>query len=250
MTSNARHFRTFLAYVVFMDLSPTITVHNLLTFMEYLHLNNISPTVIKSYISSISSMAKSFGLDYSAVANHHVIKYLVSISINSKFAPTPRGLFDIKTMYHISISCDILTDPIIFRAIFLTAYFGFLRMSNMAPHSLKKFDSSKHFLRRDVQFLPPGVHLRIKWTKTLQDNSSHHIVQLPLLKNIYLCPVRALQALLNSRDLPPSAPLFTSIHHPHSQVIDTHVRYALKKILHLRNISPIGQEPLMHWTIM
>ena len=240
VASNVRYFRTFQAYIVFMDLSPTITVHNLLTFMEHLHLNTISPKVIKSYISSISAMAKCFRLDYSAVANHHVMKYLRSISINSKFAPTPRGLFDIKTMYHISISCDILTDPMLFRAIFLTAYFGFLRMSNMAPRSVKKFDPSKHFLRRDVQFLPPGVHLLIKWTKTLQDNNSHHVVQLPLLENMYLCLVRALQALLNSKDLPPSAPLFATIHYPHNQVIDTHVRDALKKILQLRNISPIG----------
>ena len=118
VASNVRHFRTFLAYLVFMNLSPMITVHNLLIFMEYLHINNISPRVIKSYISSIASMARSFQLDFSAISNHHIVKYLRSISINSKFSPTPRGLFDIKTMYHISISCDILPKPILFRAIF------------------------------------------------------------------------------------------------------------------------------------
>ena len=113
-------------------------------------------------------------------------------------------------------------------------------MSNTALHSSTKFDPDRHFLRRDVQFLPPGAHILIKWTKTLQDNKSYHIIQLPFLDNIYLCPVRALQALLRSRDLPPSAPLFATIHYPHIQFIDTHIRDALRKILQLRNILPTG----------
>ena len=96
-------------------------------------------------------------------------------------------------------------------------------MSNIAPHSLAAFDSSKHFLRQDIIFGPPGAHLIIKWTKTLQDHKSHHVIQIPSIDNIFLCPVRALQALLKSRPLPPTFPLFANFSYPHSQVIDTHI---------------------------
>ena len=106
--SHLLHFRTFLGFLVFMNLPVTMSARNILIFLEYLYISSLSPKVIKNYLSSITSNFY-----------HHMIeRYLRSISINFRFAPTPRGLFDIKTLYYISISCDILSDPILFRAIF------------------------------------------------------------------------------------------------------------------------------------
>ena len=142
------------------------SVHNLLTFLEYLFQNCISPKVISTSFSSIHSKAKLYGLDVSSIAHPAVQRYIRSISINSRFAPTPRGIFDIRTLYNISLSCDILSDPIFYRAIFLTVLYGFLRMSNIAPHGLAKFSWDHHFLKQDLIFAPPGAHLLNKWTKT------------------------------------------------------------------------------------
>ena len=167
-----------------------------------------------------------------------VARLLRSLSLTSHFAPTPRGLFDIPTLYNISLSCDSTNDPHLYRAIFLVAFYGFLRMSNIAPHSFKNFNKCQHFLRQDVIFGPPGVHLVLKWTKTMQDCKSHHVIQLPTISNKYLCPVQALRALLRSRTLSPQDPLFASISPPHRPIIDTHIRDVLKNILISRNISP------------
>ena len=221
-----------------MNLPLQTTVYNLLVFLEYLHSNKLSPKVIQNYLSSIRTAAIKYNLQVQHTSSHLLTRFIRSISINSPFAPTPRGVFEIKTMYHISRACDSLSDPHLFRAIFLTAYFAFLRMSNVAPHSTKQFDPSKHFLRQDAIFGHPGIHLIVKWTKTLQDHRSHHIVQLPELHNPYLCPVRALRSLLSSRPLPPTAPLFATIRPPHPQIIDTHIRNALKSILQSLNIPP------------
>ena len=73
-----------------------------------------------------------------------------------------------------------------------------------------------------------------------EDSNSSHIVQLPLIDNFFLCPVRALQTLLQSRPLPPHAPLFAQSFPPYQQIIDTQVRDALKSILATLNISPTG----------
>ena len=56
---------------------------------------------------------------------------VLSISINSSFNPTPRGIFDIKTLTSISSTCDILHDPPLYRAAFLLAFFAFLIMYNV-----------------------------------------------------------------------------------------------------------------------
>ena len=216
---------TFSVLLIFMRLGLQTTVYNLLVFLEYLHTNNLSPNVIQNYLSSIHTAAIKYNLQVQHTTSHLLTRFIRSISnsINSSFAPTPRGVFEIKTMYHISRACDSLPDPHLFRAVFLTAYFAFLRMSNIAPHSIKQFEPSKHFLRQGTIFGDPGVHLIVKWTKTLQDHTAHHIVQLSELHNPYLCLVRALRVLSSSRPLPPSAPFFATICPPHTQIIDTHI---------------------------
>ena len=186
-------------------------------------------------------------------------RFLRSISINSQFSPSPKEIFDIKTIYFISLSCDILQDPVLFRTIFLVACYVFLRMSNIAPHSLSKFDPNKHFLRKDLIFGPPGAHLIIKWSKTLQSSKSYHVVQLPSISNIFLCPVRALKALINSIPLSDHSPLFTTLSPPYSQIIDTVVRGRHSKQFFRIGVSPpraivfihfAGLEPHLLFTTM
>ena len=142
-----------------MQLPITVSGYNLLVFLEYLYNNSLSPKDIRNYLSSIKSTACRYKMN-SEAADSHVIKiFLRSISINSKFSPTPRGVFDIRTMYNISIACDSLHDPILYRAIFLVSFFAFLRISNVAPHSPRQFD---RFVQ--TSFLaPPGAHLIIKF---------------------------------------------------------------------------------------
>ena len=110
----------------------------------------------------------------------------------------------------------------------------------MAPHTSSKFYPDFNFLRQHLIFAPPGTHLLIKWTKTLQHHKPHYLIQLPSIKNYFLCPVRAFQALLGSRPLLPTAPLFANNFHPYAQVIDTHIRDALKRVLAHRNLSTTG----------
>ena len=201
--------------------------HTLLAFMEF-------------YLSSIKKAASRYHWSLSPFSHLAVLAYLRSISINSSFAPTPRGIFDLTTLALISRACNILEDPILFRAAFLTAFFAFFRMSNVAPHSRFKFDPNRHILRQDVIFHPPGAHILVKWTKTLQDRNSHHFVQIPALQNENLCPVMAIKQLLASRQLPSSAPLFVHKTLPHHPVIDTTIRDSLRKILNNLGIPLLG----------
>ena len=241
VASQKTHFKTYLSFLFFYHLPQDFLCPNLLAFLEFLYQNLLSPKVIRNYLSSLSSLCSLFRI--SSDCNHPALaRFLRSISINSHFRPTPRGVFDVPTLYHISKACDLLSDPVLFRAIFLTAFYGFLRMSNLAPHSIKTFDQSKHFLRQDLFFDSPGAHLLLKWTKTLQDHRAHHIIQLPAIDNYFLCPVRALRALLTSRPLPPSSPLFANISPPFNPVIDTHVREALIWAW-IPHFSPLGGHP-------
>ena len=223
-----------------MSLPVEPSIHSLLAFMEFLHINSISYKVLLNYISSLKTAGKRFGWNLAPFAHQLITSYLRSISINSKFAPTPRGVFDLSTLSAISKTCDILQDLPFFRAAFLLAFFAFLRMSHIAPHSRFKFDINKHILRQDILFLDPGAHILLKWTKTLQDSAAHHFVQIPALNNKILCPVLAIKHLLKSRNIPPSGPLFAHNDPPFHPVIDTTIRDGLRKVLTNIGIPLVG----------
>ena len=223
-----------------MQLPPEPSVHSLLAFLEYLHTNSISHKVILNYLSSLKKTSIKYSWNPSPFSHRLITEYLRSISINSRFCPTHRGIFDLSTLALISRTCDILEDLILFRSIFLLAFFAFLCMSNIAPHSRFKFDKNRHILRQDIIFAQPGAHILLKWTKTLQQSNAHHFVQIPVLSNSVICPVRALTALLASRNTPPDSPLFAHINPPHLPVIDITIRDALRKILDHIGIPSLG----------
>ena len=160
--AHMHHFRTFVAFLMFLNLPIVCSIHNLLIFGEYLHNNNILYKVTKHYFSSLATCASYYKLDTKSFSHPLLSRFIRSISINSQSSPSPKGIFDIRTIYLISLSCDILPDPLLFRAIFLVSFYGFLRMSNIAPYSSSKFDPNKHFLRKDLIFGPPGTHLIMK----------------------------------------------------------------------------------------
>ena len=150
------HFRTFLSFLLFYDLPISLDV---------LTKNHISPKVVCNYLSSIASLSSFHILDPSHLSHPAVLRFVRSISIKFHFRPSPRIILDVRTMYDTSKACDTLCDPPLFRAIFLVAFYGFLRMSNIALHSARQFSSSIHFLRQDVIFAPPGAHLLLNGLK-------------------------------------------------------------------------------------
>ena len=170
MTSQKTHFKTYLSFLFFYRLPQDFLCSNLLAFLEFLYQNKLSPKVIRNYVSSLSSLCLLYQIPSDC---HHpsVGRFLLSIAINSQFRPTPMGVFDVPTLYHISKASDLFSDPVLFWAIFLTAFYGFLRMSNLAPHSARALTHSSIF--EAGHFLCPPGCLLLKWTKTLQSSPYH-----------------------------------------------------------------------------
>ena len=185
-------------FVTYMGIQPRFTIQTVLSFLEFLYSNAVSPRVIANYVSSLKTAAKKYKWDSEPLHHQLVSAYLRSISINSTFTPTPRGTFGLETLTGISKACDRLQDPVLYRAILLTSFFAFLRMSNIAPHSRARFDPGRHLLRQEIIFASPGAHILLKWSKTMQNRTAHQFVQIPQLPNSDLCPVTAIQSLLDS----------------------------------------------------
>ena len=229
------HFRKFFIFLKYFNLPLAFQLQSVLFFLQFLANNGLQPKVIANYVSS---MATWYNLEHTALSHHSIFLLLRSFRINNPSPPTFKGIFDISTLKKIIHYCKFTSDPDLFKAIFLTAFFGFLRISNIAPHSKALFNPTMHFLRQDIIFHPPGCHLKIKWSKTNQSKRNVQWLQLPKLSTNSLCLVNAIYQLIKSRPLPPNAPLFA--HKSGDPVINTTIRDTLKNILLQIGISPQG----------
>ena len=117
------------------------------------------------------------------------------------------------------------------------AFFAFLCLSNLCPHSAASFDILKHLTRGDVFFNNQGAKILIKWSKTLQLHNQAKIITLPRL-NSPICPVRAIQKLFSIIPGDRNAPLLQfRVGMVYQPLIDTRVRKHLKNILSLLKIQ-------------
>lgn len=74
----------------------------------------------------------------------------------------------------------------------LTLFYGLLRRSNVLCISGQKFNPEKHLERRDVEFFPWGVLLRIRWSKVIQYQTKTIDIPLPSMEQSVMCPVKAI----------------------------------------------------------
>ena len=136
----------------------------------------------------------------------------------------------------IYLTCDNTYQGQPFKVAYLLGFFGFLRMSNLCPHSASSFDFLKHLTRGDIFFDNSSAKILLKWSKTLQMNNQAKVISIPLL-NSSICPVSAIKKLLLIQPGSKDSPLLQfRVGHAYQPLIDTRIRKHLKNILSLLNV--------------
>ena len=118
MPAQCTHLRIYLSFVIYLGITPEITIQTVLSFLDFLHCNSVKSRVISNYVSSLKTAAHRYKWDSEPLYHQLVSAYLRSITINSTFNPTRRGTFDLNTLTRISIACEVLQDLVLYRAIF------------------------------------------------------------------------------------------------------------------------------------
>ena len=146
-------FRLFLEFCICYKF-PLAHVDTILSFLEFLTLNGSRALVLTSYVSVFRHYFKMYDLDCSPLNHRKIHLFIMSVSINSPYCPKVKANFTIPLLIQLAKACDHIRYGFLYKAIFLLAYFGFLRLSNLAPSSSRLFDSSRHFLHSDIIFGP------------------------------------------------------------------------------------------------
>ena len=218
-----------------MHLSPAFV----LSFLAFLTLSKLSPSVILNYISAIKAKFSILALDISPFCDPTIKYFHRSLLLHRPFKVSIKSIIDPSTLNHIVSQCDHMFMGQVYKAAYLLSFFSFLRISNLVPHSITTFDPNYQLARADIIFAPPGAHVVVKCSKTLQFNNQVRILKIPHLGSSPLCPVRALNHFLKMPPGSKNSPLF-QVQYQGSWVplTDTRLRRNLShilKILHLSN---------------
>ena len=202
-------FALFLGFLVAMGLSLSqVSTMDVLAFMEYLLESGMSAANITNHLTAIRSMLIIYNCDASAFRDHRIPLFIKSVKINRSLKPVFNTVIDENILLSMILACDNFSHPIIFRALYLFTYFSFLRLSNILPHTVATFDSSRHLCMGDLIFSDQAIVVVVKWSKTLQDRAKVATISISALGQSKLCPWRALKDMFNHIALDQDFPLF------------------------------------------
>ena len=225
-------FALFLSFLVAVGLSlPQVDTLDILAFMEYLLQAGMTAANITNHLTAIRSCCIIYNIDTTPFRDNRIPLFIKSIKINISFQPSAKIIIDESMLHSICKVCSHLPFPAVFKVLYLLAYFSFLRLSSILPHSLAIFDKTRHLCVGDIIFSQQNAVAVVKWTKTLQDRCKVASVSLPNLGASLLCPIAALKKMLDFESTNNDEPLFQisqqSVTVP---LTDSYARKHLKKI--------------------
>ena len=140
-----RMFRDFLGFLVAAGLSHKClgSHHILLMFMEFLAQNRLSQSNIANHMAGIRAQFIIHGLETDPFQHDQIHLFHKSLKINRPLNPTAHQLITtdiLQKIIHITRSLD---SPVVFTALYLLAFYSFMRISNMLPHTINSFDPSR-----------------------------------------------------------------------------------------------------------
>ena len=188
--------------------SYQVNVTLLLSFLEYLHENNISSGQIQNYLAALRAMHIAHGLETAPFKDERLPLFLKATRIQRPFHPKVLAHLDLSLLEQIINLCDHMQFPKVFKPLYLLMFFSFLRMSNVLPHAINQFDFTRHLARADVIFGITGAVLLVKWSKTMQNRRYFVTISLPDLAGSNLCPVSALKAMFQLFPGSENSPVF------------------------------------------
>ena len=145
-----------------------ISVECMLSFLEYLAIHRVSVHMVTNYVSAIKAMASVYGLNVNTLDEKRIKYFIEALKVNRPLAVVKRNVMDIHTLKQLIHVCLARSYPRIYKVLFLCAFFGFFRLSNLVPHTVGSFDPVKQYSGWDVVFGKNVVTLILKWSKTLQ----------------------------------------------------------------------------------
>ena len=201
----ANHQRYMRSYVAFClayqvdDLDPTPA--QLSAYIEFLLQSGIAAATIPNCLSGVRHYLQAAGMNDSSLLSYTVGLTLRSLKIAYDVPPNRKKAITLEQLRKLADYCQLrgLLGFTLKLAI-LVAFFGLLRLSNLVPPTVAKFDPTRHSTRADLKLEEPGLQFAQRWAKNRQTQLPQQevpCIPIPQLEDDLLDPVQAMIDLYN-----------------------------------------------------
>ena len=206
----ANHERYMRSYVAFClnyqidDLAPT--AQQLSAYVEFLLHSGISPTTVPNFLAGIKHYLQAAGMDVSPLTSYTLSLTLRSLRIDYTQTPNKKEGLTLNQVRRLVDYCGAkgLIGYTLKLAILL-AFFGLLRISNLAPITASSFDPQRDSTQADLFIAEPGLQYAQRWAKNRQHpQAPGDIPHIPLVR-LPGEPLDPVQALLDLQNMTPAA---------------------------------------------
>lgn len=229
--------RTYLMFCLYAEVVYLpISSDNLSRYMAFLARSFKAWVSVLNYLNGVRFYHLAHGYTFPQSKDFRVLLTLRGIR-KRLCAPVSQKLpitIQILTRIYQCMDMSNITHVVLWSA-FLTAFFGFLRKSNLLPPTSATFDPTKHLSRKSFSYSTPGeLLLHISWSKTIQFHQRQLTIPFLQIPGNPLCPVNAYQRMVALVPAPQSSPAFlvpfgtcytTLTHHAFS----TYLQYFLRR---------------------
>ena len=170
-----------------------VTSLHILAYLEFLSQSKLTISSIANQLSAVQTHFALYALDSLVFLDSHIKYYNKALSPHKPFKVSLTTITDVPTLHKIVESCQFMSNGLTFKALYLLAFFSFLRISNLVPHAIAQYSPLQQLSRGDIFFAHPGLHILIKWSKTLQTKDKVKILKIHQLGVSPLCPVAAIK---------------------------------------------------------
>ena len=206
-----------------------VDISVMLTFMEYLHSQNCKVASISNYMAALRAFFILYDLPTTIFKDQKIQYFIKVLKLNRPLHLRNTPIFTEHIVSETVQVCTYIEHPHVFTTVYLLAFFSFMRLSKIVPHSRAQYDYIRRLARGDVIFSSTeAIHIRDKIVT----------VRVSFLPGSSLCPVTALKAMIALVLGSDNDPLFAT--HTHDSVLpltDNMVRKHLKRVLVLLGLQ-------------
>ena len=137
-------FVMYLTFCLYYDIDVrTISVNNCINFIEFLAGSGITTATILTYISAIKAKCLQVGLSCHCWSHHRVALMVRSCSRTVAHQPGAKQVLTPQSLTQLIDLASSLPQGILYKTLFLLAFHGFFRISNLLPYiQRRRFYSS------------------------------------------------------------------------------------------------------------
>ena len=152
-------FRDFCGFLVATGLPFSQVTHlTLLAFIEFLLQNAFIPSDTANYMAGLRASFVLYDMKTVPFQHQQLQYFHKAAKLQTQNFRKTKLYLDEKLLTKIITACDALQFPVIFKPLYLLAFFSFLRISNILPHAITSFDPTRQLAVGDVIFFPQCSH--------------------------------------------------------------------------------------------